>query len=89
MVHCCENEWAIHLDDLMLRRTRWHYYFPNAADLALQVADWMSELLGWSEATRQAELDRYLQAAGFNERSPKPISADNESTRRIHDEVPR
>jgi glycerol-3-phosphate dehydrogenase len=89
IAHYCANEWAVHLDDVMLRRTRWHYYFPDAAELALHVADWMSEALGWSEATRHAELNRYLQAVGFNERSPKRISADNDSTRRIHDEVPR
>ena len=89
IAHYCANEWAIHLDDIMLRRTRWHYYLPHASEFAQQVADSMSELLGWSEATRQAELTRYLQAVGFNQRSPKPISADNESTRRIHDEVPR
>lgn len=89
IAHYCANEWAIHLDDIMLRRTRWHYYFPNAAEMAEQVADCMRDLLGWSEATRRAELERYLKAVGFNEHSPKRVAADIESDRRIHDEVPR
>jgi glycerol-3-phosphate dehydrogenase len=89
IAHYCANEWAIHLDDIMLRRTRWHYYLPNAAEIAEQVADCMGELLGWSEATRRAQVERYLQEVSFNERSPKRISADIESDRRVHDEVPR
>ena len=67
VAHYCANEWAIHLDDVMLRRTRWHYYFPNAGQMAEQVADWMSELLGWSDETRQAELRRYFQAVNLSE----------------------
>jgi glycerol-3-phosphate dehydrogenase len=89
VAHYCVNEWAIHLDDIMLRRTRWHYYFPNAAEMAERVADCMRELLGWSEATRRTELERYLQAVSFNEHSPKRVTADIESERRVHDEVPR
>lgn len=57
--HFCANEWAIHLDDVMVRRTSWHYYFRDAAQKAERVADWMGELLGWSDAQRVAELDRY------------------------------
>lgn len=89
IAHYCANEWAIHLDDIMVRRTRWHYYLPNAAELAEQVADCMRDLLGWSEATRRAELERYLQAVGFNEHSPKRVAMGIESDRRVHDEVPR
>ena len=24
--HYCAQEWAVHLDDVLLRRTSWHYY---------------------------------------------------------------
>src|SRR5262249_50325630 len=61
--HYCMNEWAIHLDDVMVRRTRWHHYFANAGQMAEQVADWMSGILGWTEATRRAELERYYYRA--------------------------
>jgi len=59
--HFVANEWAIHLEDLMVRRTSWHYYLRDASGLAEEVADWMGQLLGWSSATRAAELERYRQ----------------------------
>jgi glycerol-3-phosphate dehydrogenase len=62
--HYCANEWAIHLDDLMLRRTSWHYYFPDAPAKARKAAEWMGELLGWSAETSAAEIRRYLSATG-------------------------
>jgi glycerol-3-phosphate dehydrogenase len=88
--HYCANEWAIHLEDVMVRRTRWHYYFANATQMAEQVAGWMSELLGWSEVTRSAELHRYYQVTCNSEDSQNThnhISANIESGRRVHDEV--
>ena len=45
--HYCASEWALHLDDLMIRRTSWHYYHAESMDKARQAADWMSEFLGW------------------------------------------
>ena len=62
--HYVAREWAIHLDDVMMRRTSWHYYFPDAAQKAERVADWMGELLGWSVAQRTEELARYHKSAG-------------------------
>ena len=59
--HYVGREWAVHLDDVMVRRTSWHYYFPDAAANAERVADWMGELLGWSGETRSAELERYAR----------------------------
>jgi glycerol-3-phosphate dehydrogenase len=89
--HYCADEWAIHLDDVMLRRTRWHYYFSNATQIAQQVADWMSEFLGWSDATRTAELERYFHAVGFSESSAgsQPGQVEKLTNRRIHDAVHR
>jgi glycerol-3-phosphate dehydrogenase len=57
--HYVANEWAMHLDDVMVRRTSWHYYFRNAREMADQVADWMTELLGWKAEERTRELKRY------------------------------
>ena len=56
--HYCEREWAIHLDDVMLRRTSWHYYHEDAAAIAEQTATWMQNLLGWDDVTRGSELER-------------------------------
>jgi glycerol-3-phosphate dehydrogenase len=62
--HYVAHEWAVHLEDIMLRRTSWHYYFSDAPRLAQRVADWMGELLGWPAATRAEELARYARATG-------------------------
>lgn len=59
--HYCHNEWAVHLDDVMLRRTSWHYYRHDAAEIAAQVAGWMAALLGWGQSQREAELARYRE----------------------------
>ncbi|MBI3848926.1 MAG: glycerol-3-phosphate dehydrogenase/oxidase [Verrucomicrobia bacterium] len=61
--HFCANEWAVHLDDVMVRRANWHHYYHVADQKAEQVADWMGESLGWSREEREAELNRY-RAAG-------------------------
>ncbi len=62
--HYCANEWAVHLDDVMVRRTSWHHYHRDAALKAEHVADWMAELLGWTNEQRAAELLRYRNVAG-------------------------
>jgi glycerol-3-phosphate dehydrogenase len=62
--HFVANEWARHLDDVMLRRTGWHYYFKEAPLMAERAAEWMAEALGWSAETRAAELEAYRREAG-------------------------
>ena len=78
--HYVGREWAVHLDDVMVRRTSWHWFYRDAASKAQQVADWMGELLGWSAETRKAELERYARMTGTQvEASPaksfKAVSA--------------
>ena len=60
--HYVENEWAIHLDDLLLRRSSWHYYHRDSSRLAEQVATWMAGLLDWSPDRRAEEIARYHAA---------------------------
>jgi len=60
--HYVDREWAVHLDDVMVRRTSWHYYFRDSLEKAWSVADWMGEKLGWNAATRAAEWQRFRQA---------------------------
>ncbi len=62
--HYCANEWAVHLDDVMVRRTSWHYYHRDAALKAEHGAHWMGEFLGWTNEQRAAELLRYRTVAG-------------------------
>jgi len=73
--HYVTEEWAVHLDDVMLRRTSWHYYFREAPRMAEQAADWMGELLGWSAEMRCSELERYGRAAGIGGTKPPGSSS--------------
>ena len=57
--HYCSNEWAVHLDDVMIRRTSWHYYLDNPLETAGQVAAWMAEISAWDAPRQEAELTRY------------------------------
>jgi len=59
--HFCLREWAIHVDDVMIRRSGWHYYFVNRRDMAEQVAKWMGELIGWTKELKESETARYEQ----------------------------
>jgi glycerol-3-phosphate dehydrogenase len=59
VLQACRNEWAEHLDDVMLRRTSWRYYCPDHQRIAEQVASWMAAELGWSGERKQNELERY------------------------------
>jgi glycerol-3-phosphate dehydrogenase len=62
--HFCAKEWAVHLDDVMVRRAGWHYYHRDAAEKAAQVAEWMGEALGWPKNVCDSELERYLAVTG-------------------------
>ena len=79
--HFCAQEWAVHLDDIMLRRTSWHHYFSDCGEMAERVADWMSELLQWTPEARQAEVERYHRAANSR-------SSDTDPSRSSADEFP-
>lgn len=74
--HYCAREWASHLDDVMVRRTGWHYYYADTTAMAEGVADWMGEFLGWSAAQKDLELERYhnsvFACAGRDLRHPAP-----------------
>jgi len=59
IAHYCRNEWAMHLDDVMLRRTNWRHYRRDAAQQAGLVAAWMAESFGWNERERAKEMDSY------------------------------
>jgi glycerol-3-phosphate dehydrogenase len=57
--HFCRGEWAIHLDDVMIRRTSWRYYHREHLAIARDVAGQMHQLLGWSSEQTEEELARY------------------------------
>ncbi len=59
--HYCRREWAVHLADVMIRRTSWHYYHNDAAHKAEQVAGWMAEIMDWPQQRMKEELRVYSQ----------------------------
>lgn len=59
VAECCRNEWATGLEDVMLRRTSWHFYRPDRAAVAERVSRWVADELGWDEGRRADELARY------------------------------
>lgn len=59
--HYCHNEWAVHLEDVMIRRTSWHHYLLDPLQVARQIVPWMAKLLGWNAQTLEEELTRYAQ----------------------------
>jgi glycerol-3-phosphate dehydrogenase len=57
--HYCANEWAIRLEDVMVRRAGWHYYFADASQRSEEAANWMAEIFGWSKLLRAKEVEQY------------------------------
>jgi len=85
--HYCVNEWALHLDDVMVRRTSWQHYHRDALLRAERVADWMSELLGWTNAQRAAELER-LREMMHCQPAHEPSSSDASQRRNDRQSLP-
>ncbi|MES2696591.1 MAG: glycerol-3-phosphate dehydrogenase/oxidase [Verrucomicrobiota bacterium] len=64
--HYVRHEWAHRLDDLLLRRSGWHYYHRNSEQRIREIAGWMAEAAGWTPAQREAELAAWrVNAAAF------------------------
>jgi glycerol-3-phosphate dehydrogenase len=83
--HYCTNEWAVHLDDVMVRRTSWRYYHQDAAWKAERAAGWMAALLNWSDATRAGEIERYHAMAGCLPTAESPSSRETQETQQRND----
>lgn len=62
-------EKACRLDDILLRRTRLWLDARALREAAVPVAVWAAPLLGWSERTRIAEVDRLLGILDREERA--------------------
>jgi glycerol-3-phosphate dehydrogenase len=65
VAHYVKSEWAVHLDDIMVRRSGWHYYHADSSHLADEVASWMADIAGWSSAKCLEEIAAYRTAVGW------------------------
>jgi glycerol-3-phosphate dehydrogenase len=64
IVYAITHEGALHLDDIMLRRTRMAFEYHGHALAAVdEVSAIAAEYLGWTARQRQAEVDAYRDAA--------------------------
>jgi glycerol-3-phosphate dehydrogenase len=60
VVYGAANEGALHLEDMLTRRTRISIEYPHrGADCALQVAELMAGVLGWDGARVDLEVELY------------------------------
>ena len=58
--HLARGEQAVHLDDMLLRRTSLAFLGQADADTAREIADAVAPVLGWDAATVDAEVARAL-----------------------------
>ena len=72
----CRNQWAVHLDDVMIRRTSWRYYHADHPAIAERAVAWMAESLGWDARQAAAELERYERMCGPNAESGAYVAPD-------------
>jgi glycerol-3-phosphate dehydrogenase len=70
------HEGALHLEDVLTRRTRISIEYPHrGVDCADVIADAMAEILGWDDATRSAEVNSYVSRVAA-ERESQAVSDD-------------
>lgn len=63
--HYVRHEWAEHLEDVLLRRSGWHYYDRSSAQGLEQLAGWMADAAGWTPEQRRAEVARWRAHTSF------------------------
>lgn len=63
--HFVRHEWARRLEDILLRRSGWHYYQRWSINSIEQIAGWMADAAGWTPAQHRAELEAYRAMVKF------------------------
>ncbi len=77
VVYAAGHEGALHLEDVLTRRTRISIEYPHRGEAcAAEVADLMGEVLGWTSAARHREVELYLARVAA-ERSSQRESDDS------------
>ena len=65
IVYAASHEGALHLDDVLMHRTRLNYEQADKGVGALEeIADLVGPVLGWDDATRSKEIAAYVARAG-------------------------
>ncbi|WP_129336677.1 glycerol-3-phosphate dehydrogenase/oxidase [Cellulomonas endophytica] len=89
IVYAASHEGALHLDDVLMHRTRLNYEQADKGVGALeQIADLVAPVLGWDAATRQREIDAYVARAEAEDRAAQqPDDATAERVRLAADDI--
>jgi glycerol-3-phosphate dehydrogenase len=80
VVYAASHEGALHLEDVLARRTRISIEYPHrGVDCAAQVAGLVAGVLGWSEEQKAREIEVYtarVQAERESQSQPSDAAAD-------------
>jgi len=89
VVYAASHEGALHLDDVLTRRTRISIEtFDRGTVAAPRVAELMGEVLGWDDETRQRELDHYnARVAAERESQAQPDDQTADAARHGAEDV--
>ncbi|TQO19350.1 glycerol-3-phosphate dehydrogenase [Rhodoglobus vestalii] len=88
IVYAITHEGALHLEDLMVRRTRMNYEYLNEGIAAVpEVAEIAAPLLGWSEQTTAHEVAVYHQMVDAV--AAASLKRDDESASEVREAAPQ
>lgn len=87
VVYAASSEGALHIEDVLARRTRISIEaWDRGVSAAPVVAELMAEVLGWDEAQKESEVQHYLQRVAAERASQE--QPDDESAERVRLEAP-
>jgi glycerol-3-phosphate dehydrogenase len=90
VVYAASHEAALHLEDVLTRRTRISIEYPHRGEAcAVDVADLMGEVLGWSAAARHREVQIYLARVAAERDSQRQLNDSTADARRAAAPDPR
>jgi glycerol-3-phosphate dehydrogenase len=80
VAYAAQAEAALHLDDVLTRRTRISFETPHrGTESAVHAAEVMGDALGWDKAVREREVEHYLarvEAERQSQQMPDDLTAD-------------
>jgi len=90
VVHAASHEGALHLEDVLTRRTRISIEYPHRGEACAEdVAELMGEVLGWSAVARHREVQIYLARVAAERDSQRQLNDSTAAARRTAAPDPR
>ncbi|QSB05648.1 glycerol-3-phosphate dehydrogenase/oxidase [Natronoglycomyces albus] len=84
IVYAARSEGALHLEDVLTRRTRISVETPDRGiEAAADAADLMGAVLNWDEKTREREIDAYHERVAAERRSQQQPTDDAAEAARL------